>query len=132
MSGTSDLAAPQDLPQVVLAVHSVSLGATLDQKIWSQYDKSKRTMPNELIAQLRSGLDNADGGEMGGVVLTMNLAADKIAELQAERDQLADLYANECDAAFYLEEEIMNLEAMVEMLSQQNKELLQNWRRSNE
>ncbi len=69
---------------------------------------------------------------MGGVVLTMNLAADKIAELQAERDQLADLYANECDAAFYLEEEIMNLEAMVEMLSQQNKELLQNWRRSNE
>lgn len=36
---------------------------------------------DNLVAQLRSGIDNADGGEMGGVVLTMRLAADEIERL---------------------------------------------------
>jgi len=89
-------------------------------------------MPNELIAQLRSGLDNADGGEMGGVVLTMNLAADKLEELEETCNFLAARYAEEWNSKSDLEEEIMDLEAMVEMLTRQNKELLQNWRRSNE
>ena len=40
----------------------------------------------DLVAQLRSGVDNADGGEMGGVVLTMNLAASRIEELEAAND----------------------------------------------
>lgn len=40
----------------------------------------------ELVARLRSGLDNADRGadgirELGGVVLTMNQGADRIEEL---------------------------------------------------
>jgi hypothetical protein len=36
-----------------------------------------------IVAQLRSGFDNADGGEFGGVLLTMNEAADVIEELYA-------------------------------------------------
>lgn len=38
----------------------------------------------DIVEQLRSGLDNADGGEMGGVVLTMRQAADEIERLRAE------------------------------------------------
>jgi hypothetical protein len=37
---------------------------------------------DELVAQLRSGIDNADDGEMGGVVLTMHRAADEIEKLR--------------------------------------------------
>lgn len=35
----------------------------------------------ELVARLRSGLDNVDGGELGGLVLRMNEAADLIESL---------------------------------------------------
>ena len=41
-------------------------------------------MSDDLVKQLRSGLDNSDGGEMGGVVLTMNEAADRIEQLEAQ------------------------------------------------
>lgn len=46
-----------------------------------------------LIARLRSGLDNADKGadgfrELGGVVMTMYNAADRVEALIAERDDL--------------------------------------------
>lgn len=37
----------------------------------------------DIVEQLRSGLDNADGGEMGGVVLTMRQAADEIERLRS-------------------------------------------------
>ena len=37
---------------------------------------------DNLVEKLRSGVDNVDGGELGGVVLTMNLAANRIEELE--------------------------------------------------
>jgi hypothetical protein len=43
---------------------------------------------DDLIVQLRSGVDNVDGGEMGGVVLTMKLAADKIERLLSALDNI--------------------------------------------
>jgi hypothetical protein len=39
----------------------------------------------ELVARLRSGLDNVDGGELGGLVTRMNEAADLIENLLAGR-----------------------------------------------
>lgn len=52
-------------------------------------------MSDDLVKQLRSGLDNSDGGEMGGVVLTMNEAADRIEQLEAQvkaADALAEAH----------------------------------------
>lgn len=50
-------------------------------------------MSDELVKRLRSGLDNVDGGELGGLVLRMNEAADEIDRLRtalatAETDAL--------------------------------------------
>ena len=47
---------------------------------------------SDLVDQLRSGLDNSDGGEMGGVVLTMKEAADRIEALE-EQVRAADALA---------------------------------------
>jgi hypothetical protein len=44
----------------------------------------RRQLMDNLVEQLRSGVDNVDGGELGGVVLTMNLAANRIEELESE------------------------------------------------
>jgi hypothetical protein len=43
---------------------------------------------DNLVEQLRSGVDNVDGGELGGVVLTMNLAANRIEELEMKLEEL--------------------------------------------
>ena len=57
---------------------------------------------DDLVKQLRGGLDNSDGGEMGGVVLTMNEAADRIEALERQvkaADALAEFLqsASACD-----------------------------------
>ena len=45
---------------------------------------------DDLVAQLRSGIDNVDGEEMGGVVLTMRLAADEIEHLRERIELLVE------------------------------------------
>lgn len=52
-----------------------------------------------LVVQLRSGLDNADGDEFGGVILTMNQAADRIEELERELERQIG-FKNDYRAAF--------------------------------
>ena len=52
-----------------------------------------------LVVQLRSGLDNADEGEFGGIILTMNQAADKIEELEKELERQIG-FKNDYRAAF--------------------------------
>jgi hypothetical protein len=45
---------------------------------------------SDLVKRLRSGLDNVDGDELGGLVLRMNEAADKIEGLEADLENAVE------------------------------------------
>ena len=75
---------------------------------------------DDLVKQLRDGFANCDGGEFGGVLLTMREAADRIEALEAQlakADALAGMNAardfpvNTCPASRHAQ---MIAEALIE------------------
>jgi hypothetical protein len=64
---------------------------------------------DDLVKRLRSGLDNcdrdSDGLELGGVVMTMQEAADRIAELEKERDADRREYQKAMEVVAQLEDD---------------------------